>query len=305
MLQFMRALKQSGYRFTTVTPDTHAFVNARPENAEACSVTDVFGWNRPFRGGVLDASLLQLAETAGACERLAGTDSWQATLRVSSLGEDLFVHSAFPTTATDAVFFGPDSYRFVRAVLDVARPARRAVDIGAGTGVGGIALSRHGLVSEPVVLTDVNARALATARLNAELAGVAAVVIPSDVLAGFAEDVDLVIANPPYMLDALGRRYRDGGGRYGEALSVRIVREVLDRLRRGSGGTLLVYTGAAVVRGVDTFFAAIADELGEGGTRYFYDELDPDVFAGELAKPGYADVERIAAVFLQARVTRS
>lgn len=33
-----------------------------------------------------------------------------------------------------------------------------------------------------------------------------------------------------------------------------------------------------------------------------YEEIDPDIFSDELAEPAYADVERIAAVFLKVRV---
>lgn len=304
LVELLRALKQLHYRFTTVTPDTHALVNARPENGEARTVEDVFGWNRPFREGLLPQSLFELAQAAHACERSSGTEPWRATVRVASLGGDLFAHSAFPTTATDAVFFGPDSYRFVRALRGAARQSRCAVDIGTGSGVGGIALARSGLLSEPVILADVNAHALETARSNAEAAGVRAKVVESDVLASVTDEVDLVIANPPYMQDALGRHYRHGGGSHGQALSARIVQEAVDRLRRGSGGTLLLYTGSAMVRGVDTFFAAVEPTLRDAASSYYYEELDPDVFASELAKPSYGEVERIAAVFLQAHVAQ-
>jgi serine/threonine protein kinase len=49
------------------------------------------------------------------------------------------------------------------------------------------------------------------------------------------DDVDLVIANPPYMADPEGRLYRDGGSNLGAELGVRIVREV------GRGGMGVVY----------------------------------------------------------------
>ncbi len=82
-----------------------------------------------------------------------------------------------------------------------------------------------------------------------------------------------------------------------------MVREILRRLRDNRrGGTLLLYTGAAIVAGDDTFLASISGELQQSDVRYSYEELDPDVFSEELAKPAYADVERIAAVFLQVRI---
>ena len=83
-----------------------------------------------------------------------------------------------------------------------------------------------------------------------------------------------------------------------------MVRESLSRLRENPrGGVLLLYTGAAIVAGNDRFLASIIDELHAARTEYDYRELDPDVFSDELAKPAYADVERIAAVFLQVQVS--
>jgi hypothetical protein len=98
------------------------------------------------------------------------------------------------------------------------------------------------------------------------------------------------------MRDEAARAYRDGGGLFGEALSVRIVREALARL--APGGTLLLYTGVAVVDGQDVFWSAIRTLLADYA--HDYRELDPDVFGEELARPGYENVERIAAVALSA-----
>ena len=46
-----------------------------------------------------------------------------------------------------------------------------------------------------------------------------------DVLNGIDRPADIVIANPPYLVDAARRVYRHGGGEYGSALSVRIGRK--------------------------------------------------------------------------------
>ncbi len=304
LTQLLRALKELRYTFHTVTPDTHAFVNARPENALAASVPDVLGWNRPFRPEILPPGLFELLRDAGGCESL-GEGLWRPTLRVSSLNEELFLHSAFPTSEAGAVFFGPDSYRFVHAVLAAARPARRAVEVCAGTGVGGIALARRGLLETPVLLGDINPKALEACAVNAEAAEVRAEPIESDLLRGIDSrlELDLVIANPPYLRDSSSRTYRHGGGHFGERLSLRLVDEALTRLGQNrDGGTLLLYTGSAVVRGVDTFWVAAQPLLRERGAVYTYQELDPDVFGSELAEPAYAEVERIAAVFLEARM---
>ncbi|RYZ06136.1 MAG: class I SAM-dependent methyltransferase [Myxococcales bacterium] len=287
------------YRFTTVTPDTHALVLSRRPGAR--SLRDVFGWNLPFEPSILPPGLWQALQGAGACEPLPN-GSWRATVRVSTVGHLLFAHSAFPTVEADAVFFGPDSYRFVRAIRQLGATATRAVDVGCGSGVGGITLAHFGALSSPVVLADINARALALAGVNAELAHVPAEVIESDVLTGVDGRVDLVISNPPYLVDRGERAYRHGGGAHGEALSTRIVRESLARLDRDGGGSLLLYTGVAIVEGHDPFLASIREDLQQSRAKYSYEELDPDIFGSELAEPAYQDAERIAAVLLHARV---
>ncbi|MDF3070313.1 MAG: SAM-dependent methyltransferase [Polyangiaceae bacterium] len=301
LMAFLSELSRLEYRFTTVTPDTHALVLARKQGERAGSLRDVFGWNLPFMPSVVGPALFEITQKAGACEPLSD-GTWRATLRVSTVGHLLFAHSAYPTVESDAVFFGPDSYRFVRAIRQLSATATRAVDVGCGSGVGGIALAHFGSISTPVVLADINPRALELAKVNAALAQVPAEVLESDVLRGVDGRVDLVISNPPYLVDRGGRAYRHGGGAHGEALSTRIVRESLARLDRDGGGSLLLYTGVAIVEGEDPFLASIRGDLQQSGATFSYEELDPDIFAGELAEPAYRDAERIAAVLLHARV---
>lgn len=296
-------LSRLEYRFTTVTPDTHALVLARKQRGSARSLRDVFGWNLPFSSDVLPASLFAAMQAADACERIS-EDAFRATVRVSSVEHLLFAHSAFPTVQPDAVFFGPDSYRFVRAIRQHGATATRAVDVGCGSGVGGIVLSHYGSLASPVVLADINPRALHLASVNAELAQVPAEVVKSDVLGGVDGRVDLVISNPPYLVDGGARAYRHGGGAHGEALSTRIVRESLSRLDRDGGGSLLLYTGVAIIDGEDPFLTSIREDLRQSGAQYSYEELDPDVFAGELTEAPYDDAERIAVVLLHARLGR-
>ena len=62
------------------------------------------------------------------------------------------------------------------------------------------------------------------------------------------------------------------------------------------GGRLLVYTGSAIVDGVDRLRAALGEAVaGIGGTMH-YREIDPDVFGEELSSDAYAEVDRIALV---------
>lgn len=303
LVELGRSLLREGYCFTTVTPSAQAIVNARAANQEARSLRDVFGWNRPFRAGLLPGALFELMSAGQVLERVSEDGLWRSAIRFSTIDGLLFAHSAFPTLSQDAVFFGPDSVRFVNAIVRAAPRAARVADIGCGTGVGGIVLARRHLHECGLILADINARALRLAQVNAELAGVEAVLVQSDVLQNVEGEIDLVIANPPYLRDDQHRWYRDGAGQYGEALGARIVREALRRLSENErGGTLLLYTGAAIVAGRDTFLASIADDLRNPHIRYSYDEIDPDVFSEELVKPAYSDVERIAAVFLHAQI---
>jgi release factor glutamine methyltransferase len=295
LVELGRALLGQGYHFVTVTPDTHRRVNrraARAGRATAQDLRDVFGWSRPFHPQLLSPALLELASAAGAV--VADGSELRPTVRFSSLAGGLFIHSAYPTLEGDSVFFGPDTYRFCSFVgRQLARAPRvgRLCEVGCGSGAVGLVMSRH---ASKVVLADISARALMLARVNAALAGIEVEVVPSDVLAGVDGTLDVVIANPPYMLDEARRTYRDGGGAYGEALAVRIVRQALTRLSRG--GTLLLYTGAAIVGGDDTFLRAVRPLLANHA--HHYEELDPDVFGEELERPPYAEVERIAAVGL-------
>ncbi|MDB4973672.1 MAG: SAM-dependent methyltransferase [Myxococcaceae bacterium] len=292
LVELGRELARSGYHFITPTPETHRRVFARREQAR--DLRDVFGWSRPFARALLPRQLFELLQRAGAVQH-EGADRYLSSVRFSSLGDALYAHSAYPTAEPDAVFFGPDTYRFCAFIEQAARPAHTVVDIGCGSGVGGLVAARAA-GAERLCLVDVNARALRLAEVNTRLSGRSAQteVFESDVLSQVQGSLDLIVANPPYMRDEGARVYRDGGGSFGEALSVRILRESLARL--APSGTLLLYTGAAIVEGEDVFFSGIRDLLGTHEHRYV--ELDPDVFGEELERPGYENVERIAAVAL-------
>ena len=299
LLALAEAIRATGYRFITPTPATHERVNRRPGNRWARGVRDVFGWSRPFRDGVLPGAMADLLAAAGQAER-AG-EGWRSRVRLSSLGGELFLHSAYPTVASDSVFFGPDTYRFAGALqawLAGGAPVRRAVDIGAGAGPGGIVVAKARPGAE-VVLADINPAALRLARVNARLAGTRGVAAcRSDLLSGVDGAFDLIISNPPYLNDGAERAYRHGGGPLGAGLSLAVVEAACERL--APGGTLLLYTGVAIVEGDDPFREAATVRLDEAGLRWTYRELDPDVFGEELDTEAYARADRIAAVVLTA-----
>lgn len=291
-------LRSYNYRFTTVSPLTHACNNERQSDNWAHDMRDIFGWSRPFLREMVAAEDFDLMLQAGILRPWA--EGWRSSIRWSSLGDLLLSHSAYPTSDTDAVFFGPDTYRFVAAVqqwlaITLPKPLL-AADIGCGSGAGAITLAKA-LPGCRVVASDVNSHALQMAEINAQVAAAPNVEVRfSNLLDDIEGDIDLIIANPPYMMDAQERAYRHGGGELGSGLSIRIVESALARLQ--SGGTLLLYTGVAIVDGNDCFLTRLTELLEDQNCRWSYRELDPDVFSEELRRPMYAAVERIAAVFL-------
>ena len=296
LLRLARAVQDTGYAFTTPTPATHARVNARPGSAWAQDLAGVFGWSRPFREALLPPVVLALMREADVL--VSGSAGLRSAVRLSSLDGLLFAHSAYPTTAADSVFFGPDTYRFTRAVLahlGQGGPVRRAVDIGCGAGPGAILVARERPDAE-VLAVDINPSALCMTRVNAALAGVQVTAVDSNLLSTVPGSLDLIVSNPPYLVDPGARAYRHGGGPLGAGLSLAILDAALDRL--APGGTLLLYTGAAIVNGTDPFKTAVLAHVGGSGASWTYEELDPDVFGEELDGGAYADADRIAAVIL-------
>lgn len=298
LLQLGRRLQADGYRFITPTPLTHQRVNDRAFGQSARTLREIFGWSRFFEPGLLSVDEQRQLQQAGVLEESNGR--LKSHIRWSSLDDLLFVHSGFPTDAADAVFFGPDTYRFAQLIHTHLQqsfaPVRRAVDIGCGAGVGAIVIARARREAE-VLAVDINPAALRLTAVNAALAEVANISIEaSDVLQDVDGTFDLIVANPPYMADPAERAYRHGGGAFGAQLSLRIVEQSLNRL--SPGGSLVLYTGVAMIDGCDPFLAALAPYLDCARFGWTYREIDPDVFGEELLTPGYQRVERIAVVAL-------
>jgi methylase of polypeptide subunit release factors len=296
-----RELKARHYQFVAITPRTHQRIFGRQEAGS--SLTSIFGWNWPFVPEEIDASMLHLLTEADALEE-GSAGHLKSRVRFATIGDLLFVHSGFPTVEVDAVFFGPDTYRFARALAGALRgwahkELTTLVDIGAGSGAGGIYAGR--LIEAPVelVLADINPRALTYCEINAAINDCASVrTISSNVLDGFEGDADVIIANPPYLIDPARRVYRHGGGPLGFSLALQVVQQGLPRL--APSGLLVLYTGVPIVNGEDIFFQSLAPVLQLSGCRYSYEEVDPDVFGEELDREEYAAVDRIAVVVLTA-----
>ena len=305
----LRHLAGNGYRFITPTPATHQRVLAHRGDQMAATLRDVFGWNMPFKVATCDGmSRALLAAMRGAGVLQTRGDAMQSRVRVSSVGADLFVHSAFTTTQDDAVFLGPDTYRFARFIQQgltdyrspVSQPIR-ILDVGCGSGAGGVVAARalSHLGSLEVCMNDINPLALHYTAVNTAFAGISVKSALGNTFRAVKGQFDLIVSNPPYLDDPAQRAYRHGGARLGRALSVQIGQEALGRL--APGGRLLLYTGVAMVGGVDGFLADMQPRLEDAVFDWSYSEIDPDVFGNELEQPVYAHADRIAAVGLTVR----
>lgn len=291
-------LKRSGYRFTTVTPATHHRVILRKPTSPP-SREDVFGWSRSFGIGDIPVHHVQLLGAAG--ELAKSGSKLRSRVRFSTLANQIFVHSAYPTEQPDAVFFGPDTYRFARLIqqaLPQVRAPLRLLDIGAGSGAGGLyAASLRPNAYSSIVLSDINRRALRFSRINALLNGIDKVeVVESDLFEKLTASFDVIISNPPYVFDQLKRLYRHGGGSLGSQLSLEIVRQALDHL--APAGRLILYSGSAIVNGVDRLHKSLSEVLNKRDVRFEYEEIDSDVFGEELDNWPYDRADRIAVIGL-------
>ncbi len=290
LVELLAALKDRNYHFIAVTPATHERVLARPLSKPP-TPRDIFGWNRIFEEHQIEPQLLTLLRRSGFVEEADGR--LRSLIRVASLGDDLFLHSGFPTNAPDAVFFGPDTYRFtrfVRAQLPAPRRSAWIVDMGSGSGAGAIIAAKQAPPSR-LSMVDVNPAAARLARVNLTFAGLQAETIVGDEM---PKGCDLVIANPPYMIDSAHRAYRDGGTNFGGEIACSWVAQALDALV--PGGCLLLYTGAAVIEGKLPLLDRTRALCDAAEAALDVDEIDPDVFGEELERPEYERVERIAVL---------
>ena len=295
LIGLLRALSAAEYRFVTVTPETHRRVLERERGRLARDLRGVFGWNLPFERSLLPAPLWEALAESGMV--LPEGPLFRSGVRVASLGERLFLHSAFPTDSENSVFFGPDSYRYARfleAEIPRLAPVRGLVDIGAGSGVGAIAAAALLPPDARLVATDINPLALRFARINARHSGVDLETVQASGLEAVEGPVDLAIANPPFVADPAGRLYRDGGDMHGARLSLDWALAAARRV--DPKGAVLLYTGSAIVEGRDALREALAEQLPELGWSLRYAEIDPDIFGELLDQRGYEEVERVAAV---------
>jgi len=211
LLRLGERLRDHDYRFTTTTPLTHSRVVHRG-SVVGTPLMRVFGWSLPFSASDLPADVVHDLAEAKALARHGGL--LRSKVRFSTLKDQLYAHSAFPTDAPDSVFFGPDTYRFARCIksaLDSELPRLQApcrmIDVGCGSGAGGIfaaGLMRSGV---ELLLADINPEAVRYARVNAALNGIPrAQAFHSDLFEEAHGPFDYIVANPPYLVDDFQRR---------------------------------------------------------------------------------------------------
>ncbi|MGV2985356.1 class I SAM-dependent methyltransferase [Microbacterium sp. AGC85] len=128
------------------------------------------------------------------------------------------------------------------AELIVPVPVGRALDLGTGCGIQALLVSRH---AGEVVATDISARALAFAELNARLNGVSNVTFRQGSMFEPVEGeaFDLIVSNPPFVITprvdgVTAYEYRDGG-LIGDALVEHFVRTAPAHLTPGGIAQLL------------------------------------------------------------------
>ena len=292
LVELGKYLREVNYQFHCVTPETHArFLQKNISVSDP--LRDLFGWSRAVPRAKVSSEVIDLLEQSGMLFSRDGEEV-SSRIRFSTMNSFLFAHSAYPTEDADSVFFGPDTYRFVEFVRRNLNTERIVLDLGCGSGAGGNIAG-----ASKLYLSDINSRALEFAAINARINNIEARLVLSDLFTDVPQDIETVIANPPFIADSLNRQYRDGGSTFGTELSVRIVKEAVEFLPKG--GELILYTATCFVDGKDVLKEALSGTLASAHLASSYCEIDPDIFGSEIGGPGYEAAERIAAVGLIVR----
>ncbi|MCT1689418.1 class I SAM-dependent methyltransferase [Brevibacterium sp. p3-SID960] len=126
------------------------------------------------------------------------------------------------------------------AAITPRMPVELSCDIGTGCGIQALLLAAH---SQRVIATDISGRALAIAELNAGLNGIESIEFRAgDMLTPIDEPVDLLVANPPFVITPQGQtqafEYRDGG-QPGDTIMAGLIAGIPERLRPDGNAVLL------------------------------------------------------------------
>ena len=99
LLELLHHVDEVGYEFIAPTPASQARVLARADRQVGHGLMDLLGWSPPCRADSIPSDILACLDQADVMTRRAD-GLVTAGIRVSRVFGSLFVHSAFPTTAT-------------------------------------------------------------------------------------------------------------------------------------------------------------------------------------------------------------
>lgn len=168
-------------------------------------------------------------------------------------------------------------------------PVNRALDLGTGCGVQAVALAGH---AHHIVATDVDPRALGFARLTAGINGQTWQLRRGDLFDPVAaEQFDLVVANPPFVITPRGvglphYTYRDAG-RTGDALMADLVTQVPAHL--APGGVAQFLGNWEIPAGADSWSQRPAQWLADTGLDAWVvqrEVVDPALYAHTWIRDG-------------------
>jgi len=307
LLYLLNFLKQQDYQFTAITPLSHQRILDRKQNDVNKEITlkDIFGWNLGFKKTDLDPALFSILEEHQLLK--IQENLYLSQVRVASLNNALFIHSAFPTIEQDAVFFGPDTYRFAyhlkQYLASRSDPLKRAVELCCGTSAAAISIAKYFPDYDELIVADLNPKALLYSQMNIDFAGLKKIhPVQSDLFANLQGQFDLIFANPPYLIDPHQRQYRHGGDELdGNALSFRIIKEGIQHLN--PRGCIFLYTGVTVTQDGNRFVEYLEKLMKQyKNISWSYEEIDPDIFGEELEQPAYQHVDRITLALVKIEV---
>lgn len=307
LLYLLNFLKQQDYQFTAITPLSHQRILDRKQNDVNKEITlkDIFGWNLGFKKTDLDPALFSILEEHQLLK--IQENLYLSQVRVASLNNALFIHSAFPTIEQDAVFFGPDTYRFAyhlkQYLASRSDPLKRAVELCCGTSAAAVSIAKYFPDYDELIVADLNPKALLYSQMNIDFAGLKKIhPVQSDLFANLQGQFDLIFANPPYLIDPHQRQYRHGGDELdGNALSFRIIKEGIQHLN--PRGCIFLYTGVTVTQDGNRFVEHLENLMRQyKNISWSYEEIDPDIFGEELEQPAYQHVDRIALALVKIEV---
>lgn len=192
-----------------------------------------------------DGWLLDAGETTGSDGAGDGTeDQVRAALTVTTF-DGLLIAADWGTLTRDEPLAGDHVLGLggagrTLAAITPRMPVELACDIGTGCGIQALLLAAH---SARVIATDISTRALAIAELNAGLNGIESIEFRAgDMLTPIDEPVDLLVANPPFVITPQGEtqtfEYRDGG-QPGDAIMAGLIAGIPERLRPDGSAVLL------------------------------------------------------------------